>query len=84
MITVQSDINAFYDQEITRMISEKYNMAPMDALAAYLESETYRMFCDPDLEMLEIPPMGIFDMWENERITGNPRNSLYISRDDHV
>lgn len=42
------------------------------------------MFIDPSLEMLDIPPIGIFDMWENEKVTGDPRNSLYIGRDDHV
>lgn len=82
--TVESDIASFYDAEVTRMISEKYNMTPMDALAAYLESETHDMFCDPELDMVQIPPIGIFDMWENERVTGDPRNSLYIGRDDHV
>lgn len=77
-------INHFYDARVVEMISEKYNMAPMEALSAFLESETYRMFCDPELEMTSIPPVGIFDMWENERVTGDPRNSLYITRDDHV
>ena len=66
------------------MISEKYNMVPMDALVAYLESETYSMAADPALEMADIPPIGLFDMWEVEQVTGNPRNSLYIGRDDHV
>lgn len=77
-------INHFYDTQIVEMISEKYNMKPMDALESLLSSETYRMLCDPELEMIEIPPIGIFDMWENEQVTGDPRNSLYITRDDHV
>ena len=84
MKDIRSDVNYFYDKEVVGMIAEKYNMSPMDALAAYLDSETYAMFHDPELEMLDIPPAGIFDMWENERVTGNPRNSLYIGRDDHV
>lgn len=81
---MQADINAFYDEQVVIMISEKYNMTQKDALMAYLSSETYAMFCDPQLEMLSIPPIGIFDMWENERVTGDPRNSLYIGRDNHV
>jgi hypothetical protein len=56
----------------------------MDALRRYLNSETHRMFLDPELEMLDIPPIGIFDMWEVEQVTGDARNSLYIGRDGHV
>ena len=84
MKDIRSDVNYFYDKEVVGMIAEKYNMSPMDTLAAYLDSETYAMFNDPELEMLDIPPAGIFDMWENERVTGDPRNSLYIGWDDHV
>ena len=42
------------------------------------------MLHDPKLEMYDIPPIGIFDMWEVEQVTGDPRNSLYIGRDDHA
>lgn len=80
----KSHVNYFYDKEVVELIYEKYNIQPMDALDLFLSSETYRMFCDPDLHMSKIPPAGIFDMWENEQVTGNPRNSLYIGRDDHV
>jgi len=61
---------------------EKYGLPVMDALASYLESETYRMFNDPSLVMEEFSPLGIFDMWESERVTGDPRNSLYLRRDE--
>lgn len=84
MMDVRPDINHYYDTEVVGMIADKYNMTSMDALEAYLGSETYRMFNDPELKMLDIPPHGIFDMWEVERVTGNPRNSLYIGRDSHV
>lgn len=84
MSDFRTEVNHFYDTKVVEMISEKYNMLPEDALTAFLDSETYRMFNDPELDMIEIPPAGIFDMWENERVTGDPRNSLYIGRDDHV
>ena len=44
-------------------------------------SETYKMLRNPNLEMWEFSPLGIFDMWECEQITGDPRTSLYIRRD---
>ncbi|NMM93980.1 hypothetical protein [Bifidobacterium oedipodis] len=78
----QAEINSYYDSELTRMINEKYGIAPLDALHAYLASETYRMFNDASLEMEEFSPMGIFDMWESEQVTGDPRNSLYLRRDE--
>lgn len=78
------EVNAFYDAEIVGMICEKYGIAPMDALNSFLQSEAYRMFVDPELAMLEFSPMGIFDMWECEQVTGSPRNSLYLRRDECV
>lgn len=84
MSIVDAHVSYCYTREVTEMISEKYNMAPMEALGQYLGSEAYAMLNDPVLEMGDIPPIGVFDMWENEKVTGDPRNSLYIGRDDHV
>ena len=59
-------------------------MDAMEALRRYLDSESHRMFVDPELEMLDIPPIGVFDMWEVEQVTGDPGNLPRIGRDDHV
>ena len=53
----------------------------MDALRRFWKSETYQMLTDDSLEMWDFSPMGIFDMWENEQITGTPQTSLYLRRD---
>ena len=71
-------ILSFYNEELTRMISEKYAIKPMDALRRFLDSSTYRMLSDPELEMWEFSPIGIFDMWEAEQVAGTPQNSLYL------
>jgi hypothetical protein len=84
MSLVQAHVSYYYAKEVVRMIYEKYNMNAIDALRRFLGSESYAMLEDPELEMLDIPPIGVFDMWEVEQITGDPRNSLYIGRDDHV
>ena len=84
MIDLQPEINAYYDEEVIRRIVEKYGLAPLAALNSCLQSETYRMFNDPELEMLEFSSLGIFDTWEAEQVTGNPRNSLYLRRDEVV
>lgn len=70
----------FYDKEVTERISLKYGYSIMDSYRKFLYSETYRMLSDPKLEMWDFSPIGIFDMWENEQITGDPRTSLYIRR----
>lgn len=53
----------------------------MDAYKKFMKSETYSMLSNPEFEMWDFSCTGIFDMWEVEQITGDPRNSLYIRRD---
>ena len=73
-----------YVKDLTKKISDKYGLAPMDSLRRFLFSETYAMLTDESLEMWEFSSNGIFDMWETEQITGTPRNSLYLRRDEYV
>ena len=37
---------------------------------------------DDDLKMWHFSPLAVFDMWENEQATGDPRNSLYLRGDE--
>lgn len=74
-------ILCFYVEKVSLMITEKYNMEPMTSLRKLLFSKTYQMLSDPELEMWDFSPFGIFDMWESEQITGSPQNSLYLRRD---
>ena len=71
----------YYDKELVKLICNKYAYTPQEALRKFLASETYRMLRNPQLAMWNFSPLGIFDMWESEQITGNPRNALYIRRD---
>lgn len=71
----------FYDNEVSLLISNKYGYPIMDSYRKFLFSKTYQMLCNPELEMWEFSPAGIFDMWEAELVTGEPRNSLYLRRD---
>ncbi|MBQ3643722.1 MAG: hypothetical protein II961_03915 [Candidatus Riflebacteria bacterium] len=74
-------ILAYYNKEITNKINNKYGIEPLEALRLFISSKTYKMLSDEKLEMWEFSPIGIFDMWESEQITGDPRNSLYLRRD---
>lgn len=78
---IMTTILIYYNDEISRMISEKYGIAYMSSLRKFINSETYQMLIDPNLEMWDFSPAALFDMWESEQITGDPRNSLYIRRD---
>lgn len=81
MKTEMTFILSFYAKKVSQMIAEKYGVEPLMALRRFLFSETYRMLSDEELEMWDFSPFGIFDMWEAEQVTGNPRNSLYLRRD---
>ena len=74
-------ILAFYNEKVSQMIVDKYGVEPLSALRRFLYSENYKMLTNVELEMWDFSPLGIFDMWEAEQITGNPRNSLYLRRD---
>ena len=41
--------------------------------SVFFNSQTYRMLANPAMEMWQFGPMGIFDMWESEKVTGTPR-----------
>ena len=71
----------FYDKEVAVLISRKYGYSIMDAYRKFLFSKTYKMLSNPELEMWEFSAAGIFDMWESEIVTGDPRNSAYIRID---
>lgn len=67
-----------YNKNVITRIAEKYALSFMDAARAFLTSEIHSMIEDPELEMWEFSERAIFDMWEAERVTGDPRNSVYL------
>lgn len=71
----------YYDKELTQLISKKSGLSPMKALREFLNSETRSMLENPDLELWAFSPLVLFDMWEAEKVTGDPRNSVYIRED---
>ncbi|MDR0219891.1 MAG: hypothetical protein LBI54_00615 [Lachnospiraceae bacterium] len=73
----------FFDRYVTGLIVEKYGFGDKEAIRLFLESETYNMLIDPSLEIYAMSPHIVFDMWESERVTGDPRNSQYIRGDEN-
>ena len=70
----------YYDSEVSRMICQKYGLSIMEAYKKFMFSKTYEMLSNPELQMWDFSCFGIFDMWEAEQRTGDPRDSIYIRR----
>ncbi len=68
----------FYDQTVCELIVEKYGIDERTAVRSFIESEAYRMLLDPETALDTVSPHILFDMWECEKIAGDPRNSQYI------
>ena len=69
----------YYDIAVSGLISEKYGIDRMEALRKFVNSETHALLEDPENGLQSFGCQGVFDIWESERSTGNPRNSIYIS-----
>lgn len=78
MKRLEPEIIDYYNTEVTKMIMEKYGIDPMDALKSFVCSKTHEMLEDSKMEMTEFGAGAIFEIWECERVTGDPRNSVYI------
>lgn len=78
MKRVDPDILDHYNHRVVQMISDKYGYSGMDAFRLFAESETHKMLEDEECGLTMFGAGGVFDIWEAERVTGNPRNSVYI------
>lgn len=78
MTRTHSFIMDYYNKHVVQRIIDKYAMVPMEAARSFLTSETHAMLEDTEYAMWDFSERAIFDMWEAERITGDPRNSVYL------
>ena len=68
----------YYNKKVIERIMDKYGLSQMDATRAFLLSETHSMLENADLAMWDFSERAVFDMWEAEKVTGDPRNSAYL------
>ena len=68
----------YYDRQVIESIIKKYNLNPLDAAKSFIMSKTHAMLEDEEYGLVSMPAYAVFDMWEAERITGDPRNSVYV------
>ena len=71
-----------FDPEVTEQIAKSRAIPLMDGLRLFLNSETHEMLVDDSLKLWYFSPLVLYDMWENEIATGDPRNSLYLRGDE--
>lgn len=75
------DIIDYYDNEIVKIISERYGLSPLDAFKLFANSKTHIMLENADCGMTDFGAKALLEIWECERATGDPRNSVYIKED---
>ena len=78
MKRIEPEILDYYNGAVVPMIIEKYGYSQMDALRAFLLSKTHEMLEDEAYGLTSFGAGGIFDLWEADQVTGDPRNSIYI------
>ena len=68
----------YYDRQVIEKIIDKYALDPMEAARRFLMSRTHVMLENAEYGLLSYPVRAVFDMWEAEQVTGDPRNSVYV------
>lgn len=74
----EPEIIDYYNSEVMMMIIEKYGLDQMTALKAFVDSKTHEILEDEDCGMTDFVAGAVFEIWECEKVTGDPRNSVYI------
>ena len=78
MIRKEYFVTDYYDKKIIARIIEKYGFSELDAVSRFVNSQTRAMLEDDDYGLTMYPERAVFDMWEAEQVTGDPRNSVFI------
>ena len=82
MVKTDSRILDGFNQDVVPMIMAKYDLNEVDALRGFVHSKTYQLLLDNDLQVWHFSAVAVFDMWENEYVTGDLTNSLYVRGDE--
>ncbi len=71
-----------FDPQLALMIAKSRKIDLIGGLRLFLKSKTHEMLADDNMKIWYFSPLVVFDMWENEVATGDPRNSLYLRADE--
>lgn len=78
MKRLEPEIIDYYDSEVVMMIADKYGLSQMEALKEFVNSKTHEMLENEDCGMTEFGAEALFEIWECEKVTGDPKKSVYI------
>ena len=78
MKRLEPEIIDFYNCEVVQMIVDKYGYSYMDALRVFVSSKTHEMLENEECGLISFGAGAIFEIWETEKVTGDPRQSVYI------
>ena len=78
MKRLEPEIIDFYNVEVVMLIVEKYGLSEMEAFKIFVNSKTHEMLEDAEYGMTEFGAEAVFEIWESEKVTGDPRNAVYI------
>jgi len=71
-----------FNQELIPMIAKTYGFSELEALRKFIFSNTYRLLTEKETRMWHFSDLAVFDIWENEYLTGSLANSLYMRSDE--
>lgn len=78
MKRLEPEITDYYNGEVVEMIANKYGYSNMEALRIFVTSKTHEMLENEECGLTAFGAGAIFEIWEAEMITGDPRNCIYI------
>jgi len=78
MKRLEPEVIDYYNGEVVQMIATKYGYSQMNALRAFVSSKTHEMLEDEECGLTAFGAGAIFEIWESEKVTGDPRNSVYV------
>lgn len=78
MKRLDPDVIDYYNEEVVKMMVDKYGYTFMDALREFVSSQTHEMLEDDEFGLISYGAGAILEIWEAEKITGSPCNSIYI------
>lgn len=78
MKRLEPEIIDYYNNEVVSAIMQKYGWNQMDAMKAFVCSKTHEMLENAEYGMNDFGAEALFEIWECEKVTGDPKNSIYI------
>ena len=78
---LEPEIIDYYNNEVVSMIVDKYGINHMEELRIFVDSKTHEMLENSENGMTEFGAKAILEIWEYEKIMGDPKISVYIRED---